>query len=336
MCKLLVVVLMLAPAALLAEDRRADSPFLNLLWLVHSSGTAEATTSAHDVHTKAAIVAALKKGGALTQQTAEGLMTKDTFSRLAGDDGELDPAEVRQFLEQQVPESRKVMFHKLALHARFLTTGFDQIGDSHREPIQELVEWIVENYKSGEQLQINFVCTGNSRRSILGAELGNAAAAYYGLPEIRYYSGGTQPSAFNERTIATLREIGFEIKATGKQAELGSEATNPIYKVRWGRGVAGSAQESLEFSKRYDDPHNPRKGFAAVMICSDADGSCPSVPGAAVRIAMPYLDPKLYDDTEFETRKYAERRDDIGRAMLAVMMQARLRLVSQGKLHIEK
>jgi hypothetical protein len=51
-----------------------------------------------------------------------------------------------------------------------------------------------------------------------------------------------------------------------------------------------------------------------------------------VRIAMPYLDPRLYDDSEFEARKYAERRDDIGRLMLAVMMQARRQLVMSGKL----
>ena len=41
---------------------------------------------------------------------------------------------------------------------------------------------------------------------------------------------------------------------------------------------------------------------------------------------MPYLDPKIYDDSIYESMKYAERRDDIGRLMLSVMMQARNRL----------
>ncbi len=323
---------LLVPLCLFGEDRRPDSPFLNLLWLVQECGTADAVDPAHDVKTKAEIVAALRKGKSLTRQTTERFMAPDTFARLAGDDGELDPAEVQRHVEKQIPATRRALLPALEQHAKLLTTGFDQIGETHRQPMEELVDWIVDNYKPGEMLPIIFVCTGNSRRSMLGAALGNVAAQYYGLAETRCYSGGTKPSAFNERTIATLREIGFEIEATGKQAEPGSEAANPIYTVRWGNGTEGSYRESVEFSKRYDDPQNPRKGFAAIMVCSEADASCPSVPGAAIRISMPYLDPKLYDDTDIESRKYAERRDDIGRAILAVMMQARLRLVACGRL----
>ena len=40
---------------------------------------------------------------------------------------------------------------------------------------------------------------------------------------------------------------------------------------------------------------------------------------------MPYLDPKIFDNSRYEAGKYAERRDDIGRLMLAVMMQVRNR-----------
>ena len=38
------------------------------------------------------------------------------------------------------------------------------------------------------------------------------------------------------------------------------------------------------------------------------------------------MDPRLYDGAPFEAAKYAERRDDIGRFMLSVLMQARRRL----------
>ena len=90
------LVLLLVPLALAAEDRRADNPFLNVLWLVHAYGPPEAAFPAHDVHTKAGIVAALRKGESLTRQTTEGLLAPDMFARLAGDDGELDPEEVRE------------------------------------------------------------------------------------------------------------------------------------------------------------------------------------------------------------------------------------------------
>ena len=38
---------------------------------------------------------------------------------------------------------------------------------------------------------------------------------------------------------------------------------------------------------------------------------------------MPYLDPRIYDGGAYEAAKYAERRGDIGRLMLSVMVQAR-------------
>ena len=44
---------------------------------------------------------------------------------------------------------------------------------------------------------------------------------------------------------------------------------------------------------------------------------------STIRVSMPYLDPKIYDDGAYEAAKYAERRDDIGRLMLSVMVQAR-------------
>jgi hypothetical protein len=65
------------------------------------------------------------------------------------------------------------------------------------------------------------------------------------------------------------------------------------------------------------------------MVCSEADAACPVVKGAALRISMPYLDPKIYDDGAYEAAKYAERRDDIGRLMLSVMLQARGELTSK-------
>ena len=70
-------------------------------------------------------------------------------------------------------------------------------------------------------------------------------------------------------------------------------------------------------------------GFAALMVCGEADAACPFVKGAALRVSMPYLDPKIYDDSAYEAAKYAERRDDIGRLMLSVMMQVRNQLGRQ-------
>jgi len=65
------------------------------------------------------------------------------------------------------------------------------------------------------------------------------------------------------------------------------------------------------------------------MVCSEADAECPLVKGAKLRISLPYLDPKIYDGSAFEAAKYAERRDDLGRLMLAVMSLVRRRTANE-------
>src|SRR5260370_39536205 len=147
---------------------------------------------------------------------------------------------------------------------------------------------------------------------MLAATLGSVAAAYYGLSEIRFHSGGTAPTAINPRAVAALKEIGVEVEPTGKEAKRGEpETANPIYLVRWGQveGSSAAAFESTEFSKLYSDTSNPQDGFAALMVCGEADAACPVVKGASFRVSMPYLDPKIYDGGSYETAKYAERKD---------------------------
>ena len=205
------------------------------------------------------------------------------------------------------------------------------IDEAHRLAGSKLVEWIAKNYRPGTPLDVVVVCTGNSRRSILGATMGNVAAAYYGMPEIRFHSGGTAPTACNSRTVKTLKEIGVEVEPTGKEAARGEPQTaNPVYRIRWGSpgDTGGPTMEATEFSKHYDDPANPQNGFAALMVCGEADAGCPFVKGSSLRVSMPYLDPKIYDGGSLESAKYAERRDDMGRLMLSVMMQARQRIAA--------
>jgi hypothetical protein len=314
-------ILMLAPATrCLAGDD--VGPLVRSLWLVQRFGTPEAVAPPNDQKLKGTLFKALGKDGTLNETGARGLMDPATFARLAGTDGKLDASEVREALDADMPESRKRLNPKVASHADLLTTSFDMIDETHVKAGKSLADWIAANYKPGQPLHVTVICTGNSRRSILGSTMGNIAAAYYGLPEVRFHSGGTAPSAFNPRTIACLKEIGVEIEPTGSEAPRGEPKTaNPVYKVRWG----GQGLETTEFSKVYSDATNPQAGFAALMVCGEADEGCPFVKGATLRVSMPYLDPKIYDGDRFEAAKYAERRDDIGRLMLSVMMQVRNR-----------
>jgi hypothetical protein len=84
------------------------------------------------------------------------------------------------------------------------------------------------------------------------------------------------------------------------------------------------------FSKVYSDLSNPQRDFCAVMVCSQADGACPLVAGAALRLAIPYDDPKAFDDTPNETQKYDDRCQQIAREMLYLFSQAKEHTGPQG------
>jgi hypothetical protein len=126
------------------------------------------------------------------------------------------------------------------------------------------------------------------------------AAAYYGIPHVETYSGGTEETAFNERAVAASERLGFNIEKT-------TEGTNPVYQVYFADDVA----PVTAFSKKYDSDANPKAGFCAVMTCNSADKNCPVVFGASARVATPYEDPKAFDGTPEESAMYEARSKQI-------------------------
>ena len=151
---------------------------------------------------------------------------------------------MREPLSSAAFESRERLFPELREHAKRLEESFEPVTPLHREAGENLAGWIAEHYQPGWPLHAVVVCTGNSRRSILGSSMGNLAAAFYGMPELRFHSGGTEPSAFNPRTASALRAAGFVVEPTGGEKSSG----NPAFRVSWGDGF-----EMLEFSKLYSD-----------------------------------------------------------------------------------
>ena len=306
----------------------SGSAVATALQFAHHYGSPPALVPGRDRPIKTKLIATLGKSRELPWEAASNFLDEAAFRKLAGGANAIPLDAMERLVREKTPRSRKDMHAKTRLHAELLTTQFDLIEEPHRKPAEELVEWVVKNYTPGKPLGVIVICSRNTRRSMLGATLGNVAASYYGLTDLRFYSGGTDPDAFNPRSIAALKEIGIEIEPTGKDAPRGKEGNpNPVYRVRWGKGAGAP-----EFSKRYDDAANPRQAFAAVLVCSEADTNCPKVAGAAARVAVPYLDPKAFDGAPFEASKYSERRDDEGRFMMSVVMQARRRLELAGKL----
>ncbi len=191
---------------------------------------------------------------------------------------------------------------------------FDQIPDERKQTLKKLALYVRSHIQAGTPANLVFICTHNSRRSHMSQIWATEAANYYGVPGVECFSGGTEATAFNPRAIAALQRAGMKIEKT-------TDDKNPTYKVEIAEGV----EPLLCFSKKYSDSPNPKVDFCAVMTCSNADKNCPTVEGSSLRVAIPFEDPKVADDTPEEAAKYDERCAQISREMFYMLSQTGLR-----------
>lgn len=186
-----------------------------------------------------------------------------------------------------------------------------EVPVSRQTELNALASWTAQNLKKKGSADLIFICTHNSRRSHLAQVWAQTAADMLALEGIRTFSGGTEATACNPRTVEAMKRAGFEV--TTQDTLQG--ATNPTYLVHGGSTLEGMPC----FSKTYSHEVNPQSGFAAVMTCSSADRGCPIVYGADARFAVPYVDPKVSDDTDQEAATYDARLRQIGTEMLYLM-----------------
>ncbi|MBR9758238.1 MAG: protein-tyrosine-phosphatase [Algicola sp.] len=184
------------------------------------------------------------------------------------------------------------------------------VSKERQQTLQPLTAFIQDKVTHNQDVNINFICTHNSRRSHLSQIWAQALASYFKVPNVTCYSGGTQVTAIYPMVIKTLKGSGFEIQQL-------SEGSNPVYAIKY----AQNKLPIMGFSKTMDHAFNPASGFAAVMTCSQADAGCPFVPGAECRLPMTYDDPKAFDGTPLQEEKYQERSLQIAAEMYHVFSQ---------------
>lgn len=172
----------------------------------------------------------------------------------------------------------------------------ETLSVERRNLLDPLVTYIQKRVKEEQEVRLNFICTHNSRRSHLSQVWAQTLAAWHGIKNILCYSGGTEATALFPMVAETLKNSGFQIEKL-------SEGNNPVYSIKYG----ANAHPVIGFSKAFDDPFNPRSGFAAVMTCSQADEGCPFIAGADLRVPMTFEDPKVFDNTPQQIEKYRER-----------------------------
>jgi len=180
----------------------------------------------------------------------------------------------------------------------------NEVSEDQKSILSVLVNFIQQKRANGEAINLNFICTHNSRRSQFAQLWAQTAAFYYGI-EVNCFSGGVEETAFNKRAVDSVERSGFKVvkknRTSGRLHQHGEG--NPRYTVSFGE----DAQPLVMFSKMFDDASNPSTNFAAVMTCSHADENCPFIPGTEARIPLLYNDPKEFDGTAQEAEKYDER-----------------------------
>jgi arsenate reductase len=205
--------------------------------------------------------------------------------------------------------TRAELYPEIAKFVEQRTAEFGEIPDERKEKLKQLAVYIQKCDSQGKSAQLTFVCTHNSRRSHFAQVWAQTAASHYGIKNVISFSGGTEATACNPRTIAALKRAGFQADTVSP-----SDA-NPHYFLRF----QDSGEPITCFSKIYNDAPNPTSGYCAIMTCSQADKACPAAPGCELRVAIPYDDPKLSDGTPKESATYDKRGEQIAREMLYVM-----------------
>lgn len=179
-----------------------------------------------------------------------------------------------------------------------------EISKERLDILEPIINHISEEIKVNKRINLNFICTHNSRRSHLSQVWAQTIAKFYNITNVYCFSGGTEVTAMFPSSGIALEDAGFIVKKL-------TDSKNPIYSI----SSDENALPIIGFSKRYDDDFNPENDFTAILTCSSADKDCPYIPGANKRIALTYEDPKAFDNTPQQREMYFVRSKQIATEM---------------------
>ena len=180
-----------------------------------------------------------------------------------------------------------------------------------RKQILDILKTYIQTKKDNHQsINLNFICTHNSRRSHLSQIWAQTMANNFKIKNVFCYSGGTEATAMFTVVEETLKKQGFHIDKL-------SNEKNPVYAIKF----SDNNNPIICFSKTFDADFNPSSNFAAIMTCSHADENCPFIAGAEQRIPVRYDDPKAFDNTPQQLEKYRERSLQIATELFYVFSQ---------------
>jgi arsenate reductase len=187
------------------------------------------------------------------------------------------------------------MFPELRQHIKLL--DITTLSDDRKIILDSFSTYLQGRIHLKKPIYLNFICTHNSRRSVLAQVWFQAVSRFYDIPLIYCFSGGTEATEIYPEIINTLQKVGFETTIPKKKKK------NSRYYICYSEKKA----PIVGFSKKYDHSFNPQDEFVAVMTCGHAAENCPIIPGASNRFSLTYEDPKVSDGSDLEKQTYHNR-----------------------------
>ncbi|GIV26625.1 MAG: arsenate reductase [Bacteroidia bacterium] len=180
------------------------------------------------------------------------------------------------------------------------------------EKLNRLRDYIVSKISNQQEVNLLFICVQNSRRSHLAQVLAQDAASRFQINNIYCYSGGVEVTRVHSNTIKTLQSLGYLIQQK-------TDGENPIYECVFNKNKSSV----LLYSKNFEEITSKLSQFAAVMVCSETETNCPYVPGAEMKILLPYDDPKAADNSTNPLLEYIRVAKQIQEEMEIIFQNVR-------------
>jgi len=186
------------------------------------------------------------------------------------------------------------------------------LDDQRTALLQTIAKSIVQLISEKRKINLNFICTHNSRRSQFAQVWAHYAIQFFDIRNCRSFSGGTEETAFFRNTVKSLQDVGFNFHLTRFSHQ------NPTYEIIYD----DCKKPIIGFSKLYDNKVN-NQPFIAITTCSNADKNCPFIPEATHRFHLPFTDPKKFDNSFDKSEKYLETSKQIAGELHYIFLQVK-------------
>ncbi|MGJ3235855.1 hypothetical protein [Marivirga sp.] len=167
------------------------------------------------------------------------------------------------------------------------------ITNDRKSELNEIARYILTKLQKNEEVNLNFLCNYNSRRSQLLQVWSKTCADYFKVP-VNTYSGGLKSANIPIIVIETLKTQGFKV--------VSKDSNPPIYFLFY----SDEKDPLILYSKHFSDPINKQRKFVSIINCKQANYHCPPMPHAEKEISLYYLDPIVFDNEEKTLEQYLQ------------------------------